>query len=158
MSYDREREYKWHRRFLQMAELVASWSKDPSTKVGAVIVRPDRSVCSVGFNGFPRGVADDMEMLNNREHKYERVIHAEMNAILAANEPVRGHTLYVWPPGVVPTCSRCTAHVIQAGITTVVCPAKEEHDDGKPKTGWRSTVWHTPEMYKQAGVRVITDV
>jgi len=46
----------WHDRFFAMADLVGSWSKDPSTKVGAVIIRPDRTIASVGYNGFPRGV------------------------------------------------------------------------------------------------------
>ena len=49
---------KWDRRFLALAEHVADWSKDPSTKTGAVIVRPDRTIASMGYNGFPRGMAD----------------------------------------------------------------------------------------------------
>ena len=102
-----------------MAEHVSKWSRDPSTKCGAVIVRPDKSLASTGFNGFPRGMDDDEELYDNREVKYDRVIHAELNAILSAHEPVRGYTLYVWP---LPTCSRCAVHVIQSGISRVVCP------------------------------------
>ena len=60
---------KWDERFIELARLVAAWSKDPSTKVGAVIVRPDRTVASVGFNGFARGVDDTEERLNDRALK-----------------------------------------------------------------------------------------
>lgn len=110
---------KWDRRFLQLAEHVAGWSKDPSSQVGAVIVRPDKSIASLGFNGFPRGMSDAPELYEDRETKYARVVHAEMNAVLSANEPVRGYALYVTNP----PCDRCMAHMIQAGIAKVVWPA-----------------------------------
>lgn len=108
---------KWDRRFIEMAEFVADWSKDPSTKVGAVIVRPDRTIASVGFNGFARGVLDTAERLSNRELKYPLTVHAEINAILSAKEPVRGHTLYVSP---LSPCTTCAGAIIQAGISQVV--------------------------------------
>lgn len=110
---------KWDKRFLTLAEHVAPWSKDPSTKVGAVIIRPDRTVASIGFNGFPKGMSDSVELYEDRETKYDRVIHAEINAILNAMEPVCGYTLYTWPFF---TCSRCSVHIIQAGISRVVSP------------------------------------
>ena len=112
----RDAQRKWDRRFLEMADLVATWSKDPSTKVGAVIVRPDRTVASVGFNGFPRGMRDHDHLYADREIKYSRIVHAEMNAILAAPGRVEGCTLYL---PMLP-CDRCAVHVIQAGITRVV--------------------------------------
>lgn len=108
---------KWDVRFLELAKHISTWSKDPSTKCGAVIVRSDRTVSSIGFNGFPRGCCDDPALYEDRALKYERVVHAEMNATLSANEPVRGCTLYVWPG---PICNRCAAHIIQAGISRVV--------------------------------------
>lgn len=108
---------KWDKRFIEMAEFVADWSKDPSTKVGAVIVRPDRTIASVGFNGFARGVLDTAERLSNRELKYPLTVHAEINAILSAKEPVRGHTLYVSP---LSPCTTCAGAIIQAGISQVV--------------------------------------
>lgn len=108
---------KWDKRFIEMAEFVADWSKDPSTKVGAVIVRPDRTIASVGFNGFARGVLDTAERLSNRELKYPLTVHAEINAILSAKEPVRGHTLYVSP---LSPCTTCAGAIIQAGINQVV--------------------------------------
>jgi dCMP deaminase len=109
----------WDRRFLELAKYIASWSKDPSTQTGSVIVRSDKTIASMGFNGFPRGIEDDFALLNVREEKYKRVIHCEMNAILFARERLNGYTLYNWP---FQSCARCAVHVIQAGITRVVSP------------------------------------
>lgn len=107
----------WDEYFLSIARVTASKSKDPSTKVGAVIVRPDRTIVSVGYNGFPRGVVDTPERLNDRNIKYSLVVHAEMNAILSARESLAGYTLYTVP---FMPCDRCFVHVIQAGIKRVV--------------------------------------
>src|SRR5262245_42608666 len=111
----------WHARFLSLAAHIAQWSKDPSTKCGAVIVRPNRTIVSVGYNGFPRGVEDTPYLLNDREEKYKRVVHAEMNAILFAGV-VKGYTLYTWP--FLPCC-HCATCVIQTGITSVIAPGGE---------------------------------
>lgn len=83
----------WDERFLKLAKEVSTWSKDPSTQTGAVIVGIDKHVISVGFNGFPRGMPDGTEIYANREEKYSRIIHCEMNALLYAHESVRGCTL-----------------------------------------------------------------
>jgi len=111
---------KWDRRFLELARYIAEWSKDPSTRCGAVIVRPDRTIASLGYNGFPRGTDDDPDLYANRETKYARVVHAEMNAILACAERPSGMTLYTFSRGWGPCCDRCAAHIIQAGIRRVV--------------------------------------
>ena len=79
---------RWDMRFLEMAQLVASWSKDPSTKVGATIVDDDRRVISVGYNGFPKGVADN-KRLEDRDEKYKMIVHAERNALLFSNTSVK---------------------------------------------------------------------
>lgn len=110
---------KWDARFISLAKLVASWSKDPSTQTGAVIVRPDRTVASIGYNGFPRGCDDALELYLDRDTKLSRVVHCELNAILSAREPLKGYTLYQWP---FMACDRCAAHMIQAGITRTVSP------------------------------------
>lgn len=102
-----------------MARLVSTWSKDPSTQTGAVIVSRDRRVVSVGFNGFPGKMPDLPENYNNREEKYSRIVHCEMNALLFAKESVVGCTLYVWP--FIP-CDRCFVHMAQSGITRYVSP------------------------------------
>ena len=115
---------------MEVAELIASWSKDPSTKCGAVIASPDRTVISTGFNGLPRGVKDKEEILNDRELKYQCTIHAEENAILNATtrEVLRGCSIYIHP---IPPCSNCAARIIQAGITRVVFRAGDIQDHWK---------------------------
>ena len=108
---------KWDIRFLRLAQTVSSWSKDPSTLVGAVIARPDRTVASVGYNGFPRGMTDLPEYYEKREEKYSRIIHAEVNALLHARERVVGYTLYTYP---LMPCDRCMVQMIQAGFKRIV--------------------------------------
>jgi dCMP deaminase len=105
-----------------MAALVASWSKDPSTKTGAVIVDERRRIVSIGFNGFPQGIADLEERLNDREYKYANIIHCERNALIFANRPLTGCTLYTWP---FMSCSVCFAMMIQAGIVRHVAPKSD---------------------------------
>ena len=102
---------KWDRRFFDLAFYIAGWSKDPSTKVGAVVVDPgNRRIVSTGFNGFPLGVEDTEARLENREVKYEMVVHAEQNALLFAGPQAIGCTLYVTP---LPPCARCAVIIIQ---------------------------------------------
>ena len=110
-----------HERFMKLAQHVASWSKDPSTKIGAVIVNPSRIVVGMGFNGFPRGVSDDVERYNNRPLKYQIVQHAEANAIFNASASVKGCTLYATHP----PCCNCTGAIIQAGISKVYTIASD---------------------------------
>jgi len=110
---------KWDLRFLELAKLISTWSKDPSTKTGAVIVSSDRRVVSVGFNGFPQNMVDLPENYSNREEKYSRIVHCEMNALLFAKESTIGCTLYTWP---LMSCDRCFVHMAQAGINRFVAP------------------------------------
>lgn len=107
---------KWDERFIRLAQHIAGWSKDPSTKVGAVIVDEHRRIVGTGYNGFARGVDDSEERYEDRALKHELVVHAEINAVLNAVKQVRGCTLYstFFP------CPRCAATIIQAGILRVV--------------------------------------
>lgn len=107
---------KWDIRFLKLAEHVAAWSKDPSTQVGCVIVDPKRTVVSIGYNGFPRGVEDSTERLEDRSVKYLMVQHAEANAVSSSREPLDGYTAYVTHA----PCANCTGLLIQAGIQRIV--------------------------------------
>ena len=75
---------KWDKRFLHLAKHISEWSKDPSTKVGCIVVGEDREIRSTGFNGFPRGIEDKQERLEDREQKYPMICHAEENAIMHA--------------------------------------------------------------------------
>ena len=113
---DSERLRTWA---VDMAAHVAKLSKDPSTKVGAVIFDAKRRIVSAGYNGFARGVKDTPERLENRDVKYRMVLHAEKNAILFATAPLDGCTIVVTHP----CCAQCAAQVIQSGITHVVWPA-----------------------------------
>jgi dCMP deaminase len=138
--------------FLQMAQLVSSKSKDRSTKVGAVIVGEDNEVLSVGYNGFPRGVNDDVECRHERPTKYEFTEHAERNAIFnAARQGIRlkGSTMFLnWEPYPCPDCARA---VIQSGITKVV---GTQHTFGGKGQDWQARFEHTKEMLEEAGVEI----
>lgn len=135
----------WDIRFLVLAEHIGSWSKDPSTQVGCVIVRPDRTIASVGYNGLPRHVLDMPERLNDRTTKYAMVVHAEPNAILAAREPLHGYTAYTYP---FPPCSNCAAILIQAGIRRVVAPAATDEQ----RERWGTSLDLAEQMLSEAAV------
>lgn len=139
---------KWDSRFLELATLISSWSKDPSTKVGAVIVAPDRSVVAVGYNGFPRKMYDSDELYADRETKLSRIVHAEINAIIQSNGPVRGCTLYTTP--FIP-CDRCAIQVIQANIERVVSPKPSD----KALSRWAAAFELTRSYFKEAGVELL---
>lgn len=139
---------KWDERFIELARLVAAWSKDPSTKVGAVIVRPDRTIASLGFNGFARGVDDTEERLNNRELKYPLTIHAEANALMSANEKLNGCTLYVTP--LLP-CHACAGLIIQSGISKVVAECGIVNNPDL----WHSSFAIAKKQFEEAGVEII---
>ena len=142
---------KWHSRFMDVALLVSSWSKDPSTKVGCVIVSPEKAILSMGYNGFPRGVNDNIPARQNvREIKYEFVVHAEENAILNAGRRgtrLDGGILYV----TMPPCTRCAGSIIQSGIKEVVYLSPNEQ---KRIPGWRDNLKYSFEMFNEAGVKV----
>ena len=106
----------WDERFLNLADHVSQWSKDPRTKVGAVIVDQKKRVISLGYNGFPRGVEDTPERYDDRPTKHLFVAHAERNALDNSPMSVEGCTLYV---PLMP-CSECAKSIIQRGITRVV--------------------------------------
>ena len=117
---------KWAIRFLELAELVAGWSKDPSTGVGAVLVDDRRRVVGIGYNGFPDRVPDNPEWLNDRETKLRLTIHAEMNAILNCAVPTQGLHLFVTHPPCGEDALNCAKMVVQAGITSVTCWEPDE--------------------------------
>lgn len=140
---------KWDRRFLLLAHNVSQWSKDPSTQVGCVIVQPETNrVLSLGYNGFPRGVHDTPERLNDRDLKYKMILHAERNALLSAERSVQGATLYTWPFA---PCRSCAAMIIQAGIKRVVTvPGMTEAQ----RERWAEDLAGASEMFAEAGVKL----
>lgn len=137
----------WDQYYLDNCEFIARKSKDPSTKVGAFIVRPNHTVASLGWNGFPRGVKDTPERYADRAEKYPRVVHAELNAILMAREPLHGYTIYVSPLYV---CTNCAGAIIQSGISKVICQVRA------PKNpSWEKDFEITRSMFAEAGVDLI---
>lgn len=138
----------WDRRFITLAEEVAAWSKDPSSQVGAVIVRPDRRVVSMGFNGFPQAMPDDEALYADRDEKLSRILHAEMNALIFAAQPVTGCTLYTAP---FLTCDRCAVVMIQAGITRFVAPGATIAQLNR----WGEAIARVKIYAKECGVEVV---
>ena len=139
---------KWDRRFIDLALHISGWSKDPSTKVGCVVVGEDREIRSTGFNGFPRGIEDSMERLEDRELKYPLICHAEENAIMHAARigvSLKGCTAYVtWPP-----CNRCSRSLIQAGIKKIVIPSDVEIPER-----WNDEFDLSKSMLNEAGIEL----
>ncbi len=137
----------WDTRYLRMAELVASWSKDPNAQVGAVIVRNNR-VVAAGFNGLPSEVLDTEERLKDPDKKLDMTVHAEENALIVAGRNAEGACIYVHGK---PVCSRCAGSIIQVGITRVVAmpPDSKKLD--------RNSKWYKPgllarEMFGEANI------
>lgn len=125
--------HKWEARMLEMAKLVSTFSKDPSTKVGAVIYNPIRkTVITTGYNGFPRGTDDSERLYSDRSFKYPRVVHAEANAIVEAacqGISTQGGTLVSTHA----PCCDCAGLIIQSGIAQMVYEHTE--DDMKRHAG-----------------------
>lgn len=138
----------WDDRFMQLALHVAGWSKDRSTKVGAIIVGPDNLLRSIGYNGFPRGVDDDVEGRHNRPLKYRWTEHAERNAIFNAartGTALAGCRMYLpWFP-----CMDCARAIVQAGIVELIAI---QPDLGHPT--WGEDFRYAIELFKEAGLAV----
>ena len=140
----------WNERFMEMAELVSTWSKDPSRKIGAVAVGSKRQILSTGYNGFPRGIDDTEERLNNRELKYQYVVHAEQNMIYNATYngiSLDGASLYVYG---LPICHECAKGIIQVGIKEVFICRKSLLD----RPNWYDSYLKSKEMFDEAGIVV----
>lgn len=140
---------KWDKRYLSLAHEISSWSKDPSTRVGAVTVGDKKEVLSQGFNGFPRGIDDTKKRYEDKQVKYQFVVHAEMNAIYNATyrgASLDGATLYVYG---LPVCSECAKGIIQVGIKKVVVQKSKELKN------WNQSFKLSAKMFTEAGVELI---
>lgn len=128
---------KWDNRYMEMAKQVAAWSKDPSSKIGAVAVDNKGKILTTGYNGFPRGIEDSESRYNDRALKYEIIVHAEMNAIFNATYngvSLDGSTMYVYG---LPCCNKCALGIIQTGVNRVVMDGNP--DDERWKDSWELT-------------------
>ena len=130
---------------LSLAHFVAQGSKDPSTQVGAVIVDNNKRIVSLGYNGFPNRVKDDEQLYNNREEKYKRIIHGEINAILFANRSLDNCTIYTAP---FMPCPKCAGPIIQSGITRVV-----SYKTNNPR--WSEDFCISRELFLDAGIELV---
>jgi dCMP deaminase len=142
---------KWNLRFLYLAKQTASWSKDPSTQVGAGAINPDTgAILSVGYNGFPRHIDDDPKRYEDRDTKYKYIVHAEMNAIFNANYngvSLNGSHVYIWP---LPPCIECAKGMIQCGVKKIVFPM-----NFIPQR-WNDSCEIAHQVLEEAGVKVVT--
>ena len=140
---------KWDKRFFELAKFIADWSKDPSSKVGAVVVSRRGGAVGLGYNGFPAGVEDSAERLDNDDIKLDMVIHSEQNALINAGSKAEGATIYVWGK---PICSHCAGFIIQAGIKRVVALDPESVPESSK---WRARGELAIEMFREAGIEVV---
>jgi dCMP deaminase len=139
----------WTERFFELSQNISKWSKDPSKKIGAVAIDPiTKRILSTGYNGFPRGIDDSPERLNERQVKYTYVVHAEMNVIY--NACANGVSLansHLYVTGL-PICSECAKGIIQVGISKVFIKVFENVPDT-----WKESWKNTTAMFAEAGLQ-----
>lgn len=136
---------KWDKRYLEIAKTVSSWSKDPSTCVGAVLVR-DGQIISQGYNGFPRGLCDEPGLYRSKEFKYQHIVHAEENCIYNAvynNTPIKNSKIYITG---LPICHNCAKVIIQCGIREVII-------DSLPNKNWQESAVIAAKMLNECNVK-----
>jgi dCMP deaminase len=146
--------HNWNEKYLSIAKEVSTWSKDLSTKVGAVITDRYGRIVAVGFNGFPKHIADTLHRRQNRHIKYKMTVHAEANVVLIAGRSARKGTIYVHGA---PVCANCAGIIIQAGIKRVVAtppclPASPCEASSESKIDWDEHSRIALEMFTEAGL------
>lgn len=140
----------WRDRYFDLAKSVAAWSKDPSRKIGAIAVGSKGQILAQGYNGFPRGIEDSNERLNDRETKYKYVVHAEMNVIYNASfsgVSLDGADLYVYG---LPVCNECAKGIIQVGIKRVFILTSDQIPGM-----WYESWMNSKTMFDEAGVQTL---
>lgn len=137
---------KWDDRFLTLAAHVAQWSKDPSTRVGAVLVGEDIREVALGYNGFPPGIEDSPDRLSDRPTKLRLTLHAERNVLDNARFSCRGSTLYATHP----PCAACALSIVSRGVARVhVSPPSPDF-----VTRWHSEILHSKDLLREAGIDI----
>lgn len=135
---------KWVKRYFETTDLIASWSKDPRTKIGAIVVAPDGHIVAQGYNGFPRGIEDSEARLNDRPTKHKLVVHAEANTLLSSlynGVPVKDYTMYINSL----CCSECAKIIIQSGIKKVYMIKRDD-------AFWDESHNLSLDMFKECGI------
>lgn len=140
----------WDEFFMRHVYLAATKSKDPRTRIGAILVK-DKHIVSSGYNGFGRGVKDLKERYEDRETKYSYICHAEFNSVLQCAKlgiSSLGATLYT--PGF--PCSECCKTIVQGGISTIVLHKQWPNLTYSEK--WVKSFQISEQMIKEAGIEV----
>ena len=136
---------KWEDRFIKVAEFVATWSKDPERKVGAVVVDFRQRIIGIGYNGLPWGVRDLPERLANSEERLLMSVHAEVNAVLNSSAAtLHGATMYSTSL----PCSACAGVIVQAGVKRIVAPPYEGF------SSWNASWGAAITILEEAGVEI----
>lgn len=147
-------ELNWHKYFFQMCDFVATKSKDRATKIGAIIVGPDNEIRSTGYNGFPRGINDDIDDRHNRPNKYMYTEHAERNAIYSAARTsisVNKCRMYIdyYP------CADCARAIIQSGISKILINKRDwENRVAYWEQRWKESCDCAKEMLHEANIEI----
>jgi dCMP deaminase len=134
----------WDHWFLSLAWVISTASKDPSTKVGAVLVGKDNRNIAHGYNGFPRGITDDIRLLD-RPRKYQLVIHAEQNALDNALFQIDGSTLYC----TMHPCMACAKAIVSRRVKRVVTPPIPSIETGR----WTEEIPLASQLLQEAGIQ-----
>jgi dCMP deaminase len=140
---------KWDRRFLELADVISGWSKDDSTKVGAILVDANKIVRCVGYNGIPRELDDTVPERLVRPEKYQWFNHAELNLLSNCARigiPTDGCTIYVTHH----PCAACIRNIIQSGIPRVVCNTPSADFQSR----WADELALGAKMASGAGVQI----
>lgn len=142
---------KWKSRFFDLAKTISSWSKDPSKKIGVIIVNSENKIVSTGYNGFPKNINDSEERLNDKDFKRAITLHAEENAILCAKQDLTGCKMYIYG---LPPCAHCAAMIIQSGIKSVYYHIPEEYSISGH---WFENCVLAKKILEEAGI-IITEI
>lgn len=134
-------------KYMKLAREVSSWSKDPSSQIGAIAIGEHGQVLAQGYNGFPRGVRDDMNRYLNREIKYDFIVHAEMNCIYNASfngVSLKNSTIYVHG---LPVCHECAKGIIQVGAKRVITDTPNLSGER-----WFDSCQKATDMFMEVGI------
>lgn len=140
---------KWIKRYMRIAREVSYWSKDPSSKIGAVIVSETGRILATGYNGFPEKMEDNPSDYENREFKYKRIIHAEENALLNAlkySVNIQNSSIFVYN---LPICSNCARLIAQSGISEIYLCYNDNNI-----TRWKESFDISKSIFKECNIKI----
>ena len=134
--------------YQKLAQEIAAASKDPRYKVGAIVFDRNGNIRSTGYNGAPRGVADD-KIRYEKPLKAFYIAHAEENAITQAARmgvSLDDCCMLIW--GKMP-CATCARMIIQAGIKSVLFQITDWQ-----KSNYFDSFLASQHMFKEANIQI----